>query len=149
MESTVFVLNGPNLNLLGTREPEIYGAETLAEVEAECRQLADSLGLELRFHQSNAEHQLIDWIHEARTNCAGIVINAAALTHTSIAIHDALRACDCPIVEVHISNVHAREGFRRRSYVSGLATAVILGCGIQGYRFALERLALLIDTGKA
>ncbi len=143
MPRTVYVLNGPNLNLLGLREPEIYGRETLADVEADCRALAAELGLELRFHQSNAEHALIDWIHEARADAAGIVINPAAYTHTSVAIHDALKACTCPIIEVHISNVHAREAFRHHSYVSKVAAAVIAGCGTQGYRFALQRLATL------
>jgi 3-dehydroquinate dehydratase-2 len=144
MARTIFVLNGPNLNLLGQREPEIYGRETLADVEADCRRLAGELGLQLRFHQSNAEHQLIDWIHEARTEAAGIVINPAAFTHTSVAILDALKACACPIVEVHLSNVHAREAFRHHSYVSPIASAIIVGCGTQGYRFALERLARII-----
>ena len=144
MARTVFVLNGPNLNLLGQREPEIYGRETLADVEADCRRLAGELGLELRFHQSNAEHAIIDWIHEARTQAAGIVINPAAFTHTSVAILDALKACTCPIVEVHLSNVHAREAFRHHSYVSPIASAIIVGCGTQGYRFALERLARLL-----
>jgi 3-dehydroquinate dehydratase II len=143
MPRIVYVLNGPNLNLLGLREPEIYGHETLADVEADCRALAAELGLELRFHQSNAEHALIDWVHEARADAAGIVINPAAYTHTSVAIHDALKACACPIVEVHISNVHAREAFRHHSYVSRVAVAVIAGCGTQGYRFALQRLATL------
>lgn len=144
MARTVFVLNGPNLNLLGQREPEIYGRETLADVEADCRRLAGELGFELRFHQSNAEHAIIDWIHEARTEAAGIVINPAAFTHTSVAILDALKACTCPIVEVHLSNVHAREAFRHHSYVSPIASAIIVGCGTQGYRFALERLARLV-----
>ena len=143
MARIVYVLNGPNLNLLGQREPEIYGHETLADVEADCRRLGAELGLEIRFHQSNAEHQIIDWIHAARTQAAGIVINPAAFTHTSVAILDALKACTCPIVEVHLSNVHAREAFRHRSYVSPIAAAIIVGCGTQGYRFALERLARL------
>ena len=139
----VYVLNGPNLNLLGQREPEIYGSETLADVEADCRRLGAELGLEIRFHQSNAEHQIIDWIHAARTEAAGIVINPAAFTHTSVAILDALKACACPVIEVHLSNVHAREAFRHHSYVSPVAAAIIVGCGTQGYRFALERLARL------
>jgi 3-dehydroquinate dehydratase II len=143
MGRSVFVLNGPNLNLLGQREPEIYGRETLADVEADCRKLAGEVGFELRFHQSNAEHAIIDWIHEARTEAAGIVINPAAFTHTSVAILDALKACTCPIIEVHLSNVHAREAFRHHSYVSPIASAIIVGCGTQGYRFALERLARL------
>jgi 3-dehydroquinate dehydratase-2 len=140
----VFVLNGPNLNLLGLREPEVYGRETLADIEAACRAAAAELELEVRFEQSNAEGAIIDWIHEARGTAAGIVINPAALTHTSVAILDALRACDCPVVEVHLSNVHRREPFRHRSYVSLRADAVIAGCGAQGYELALRRLGRLL-----
>lgn len=143
MTQMLMVLNGPNLNLLGQRQPEIYGRETLADIEAACRALAADLGFDLRFHQSNAEAALIDWIHEARTTAAGIVINPAAYTHTSVAIRDALAACDFPVIEVHLSNVHAREAFRHHSYVSGVAAAVIAGCGPQGYEFALMRLARL------
>jgi 3-dehydroquinate dehydratase-2 len=144
LSKPVFVLNGPNLNLLGKRQPEIYGHETLTDVEALCRQTAAALGLEVRFHQSNAEHELIDWIHEAREAAAGIVINPAAFTHTSIAILDALNACDVPVIEVHVSNVHRREPFRHHSYVSLRADGVIAGCGVQGYELALRRLATLI-----
>ena len=145
MQRTAFVLNGPNLNLLGKREPDVYGHETLADVEAACRTEAAALGLEIRFHQSNREYELIDWIHEAREAAAGIVINPAAFTHTSVAIHDALAACDCPILEVHISNVHRREAFRHHSYVSAVASGVIAGFGTQGYTLALRRLATLVD----
>ena len=141
---TAFVLNGPNLNLLGKREPHVYGHETLADVEAACRAEAAALELEIRFHQSNREYELIDWIHEAREAAAGIVINPAAFTHTSVAIHDALAACDCPILEVHISNVHRREAFRHHSYVSAVASGVIAGFGTQGYTLALRRLATLV-----
>lgn len=141
---TAHVLNGPNLNLLGRRQPAIYGHETLADVEADCRRTASALGLELVFRQSNAEHQLIDWIHEAREGACGIVINPAAYTHTSVAIHDALAACEIPIFEVHISNVHRREPFRHHSYVSAVATGVIAGFGTQGYALALQRLARLV-----
>jgi 3-dehydroquinate dehydratase-2 len=144
LSKPVFVLNGPNLNLLGKRQPEIYGHETLTDVEALCRQTAAVLGLDVRFHQSNAEHELIGWIHEAREAAAGIVINPAAFTHTSIAILDALNACDVPVIEVHVSNVHRREPFRHHSYVSLRADGVIAGCGIQGYELALRRLATLI-----
>jgi 3-dehydroquinate dehydratase-2 len=144
LSKPVFVLNGPNLNLLGKRQPEIYGHETLTDVEALCRQTAAALGLKVRLHQSNAEHELIDWIHEAREAAAGIVINPAAFTHTSIAILDALNACDVPVIEVHVSNVHRREPFRHHSYVSLRADGVIAGCGIQGYELALRRLATLI-----
>ncbi len=142
---TAYVLNGPNLNLLGMRQPDIYGRETLADVEAECRRLGGELGLAIRFHQSNREYELIDWVHEARENAAGIVINPAAFTHTSVALLDALKTCDCPILEVHISNVHQRESFRHHSYVSLVATGVIAGFGTQGYALALRRLARLIE----
>lgn len=148
MSRVVYVLNGPNLNLLGLREPEIYGRATLADVEAECRRVAAELDLVVEFRQSNAEHHLIDWIHEARGRAGAIVINPAALSHTSIALLDALKACPCPIIEVHISNIHAREAFRHHSYVSGAATGVIAGCGTQGYVFALRRIATLLDGGK-
>ena len=144
MNTLVFVLNGPNLNLLGKRQPEIYGRETLADVEAGCHTLAGELGLTLRFHQSNAEHQIIDWIHEAREAAGGLVINPAAFTHTSVAILDALNACDFPVFEVHISNVHKREAFRHHSYVSLRADGVIAGFGTDGYGLALRRLARLI-----
>ena len=146
MTNTVFVLNGPNLNLLGKREPAIYGSETLADVEAACRETAGPLGLAIRFHQSNREYELIDWIHEAREAAAGIVINPAAFTHTSVAIHDALAMCECPILEVHISNIHKREAFRHHSYVSSLASGVIAGFGTQGYVLALHRLAHLLGS---
>lgn len=146
MSRLVFVLNGPNLNLLGKRQPEIYGRETLADVEAECRKLADELGLALRFHQSNAEHEIIGWIHEARESAGGIVINPAAFTHSSVAILDALNAFDGPVIEIHISNVHKREAFRHHSYVSLRADGVIAGCGTQGYQLALRRVARLLDA---
>ena len=145
MSRIVYVLNGPNLNLLGKRQPKIYGYETLADVEAECRRAATELRLEIEFRQSNAEFQLIDWIHEARERASGIVINPAAFTHTSVAILDALNACEFPIIEVHISNVHRREAFRHHSYVSMVASGVIAGFGTQGYLLALQRLARLID----
>jgi 3-dehydroquinate dehydratase-2 len=144
LAETVFILNGPNLNLLGKREPEIYGAETLADVEAACRDAAGTLGLDVRFHQSNREYELIDWIHEAREAAAGIIINPAAFTHTSVAIHDALAMCPCPILEVHISNIHKREPFRHHSYVSSLASGVIAGFGTQGYVLALHRMSRLV-----
>jgi 3-dehydroquinate dehydratase-2 len=141
----VYVLNGPNLNLLGKRQPHIYGHTTLADVEAECRALAGELKLELRFHQSNREYEIIDWVHEARETAGGIVINPAAFTHTSVAVLDALNAFDGPVFEVHISNVHKREAFRHHSYVSLRADGVIAGFGTQGYALALRRLATLID----
>jgi 3-dehydroquinate dehydratase-2 len=148
MSRIVYILNGPNLNLLGKRQPEIYGYETLADVEADCRRLATELTLELRFHQSNAEFQIIDWIHESRELAGGIIINPAAFTHTSVAILDALHTCEFPIIEVHISNVHKREEFRHHSYISAVASGVIAGFGTQGYLLALRRIARLIDEGK-
>jgi len=146
MSRLVYVLNGPNLNLLGKRQPQIYGHETLADVEAACREVAAAAGLEIRFHQSNAEFQIIDLIHEARETAAGIVINPGALTHTSVAILDALNAFEPPVFEVHISNVHKREAFRRHSYVSLRADGVIAGFGTQGYELALLRLARLLEA---
>src|ERR1700738_2946234 len=146
MTPIVYVLNGPNLNLLGTRQPEIYGRETLVDVEVECRRLGADLGLEIEFRQTNAEFQLIDWIHEARLRAAGIVINPAAFTHTSVALLDALNACEFPILEVHISNIHKREEFRHHSFVSRIAEGVICGFGTQGYVLALQRLARLIGS---
>lgn len=147
MSRLVFVLNGPNLNLLGHRQPQIYGHETLADVERACGAVAAELELGLRFHQSNHEGELIDWVHEARDIAAGIVVNPAALTHTSVALLDALNAFDGPVLEVHISNVHKREPFRHHSYVSLRAEGVIAGFGTEGYGLALRRLATLI--GKA
>lgn len=146
MNNTVYILNGPNLNLLGKRQPHIYGHETLADVETDCRTIAAELNLSIRFHQSNAEFQIIDWIHEARETAAGIIINPAAFTHTSVAILDALNTCDFPVLEVHISNVHKREEFRHHSYVSLRADGVIAGFGTQGYSLALRRLAKLIEV---
>ncbi|MEM7642331.1 MAG: type II 3-dehydroquinate dehydratase [Pseudomonadota bacterium] len=135
----ILILNGPNLNLLGTREPEIYGAETLADVEASCRSL--DLG-ELEFRQSNHEGELVDWIQAARGDADAIVINPGAYSHTSIAILDALNMFEGPVVEVHISNIHKREVFRHHSHVSARADAVIAGLGIEGYRAALRYLNL-------
>jgi 3-dehydroquinate dehydratase-2 len=145
----VAVLNGPNLNLLGKREPEIYGRETLAEVEADCHRIGAEFGLDIEFRQSNREYEIIDWIHECRGRAAAIVINPAAFTHTSVAILDALNAFEGPVVEVHISNVHKREDFRHHSYVSAVASGIIVGCGTQGYELALRRIATLIGAGLA
>jgi 3-dehydroquinate dehydratase-2 len=144
-QSIVFVLNGPNLNLLGTRESEIYGRETLADIEAATRRHAAKLGLGVEFRQTNAEAELIGWVHEAqRTSAGGIAINAGALTHTSIAVLDALKAFSGPIVEVHLSNVYRRESFRHHSFVSQAASGVICGFGSFGYLLALDALARLI-----
>lgn len=144
MSKLIYILNGPNLNLLGKREPEIYGRETLADVEVNCRDAASQFGLEVALMQSNAEAQIIDWIHEAREKAAAIVINPAAFTHTSVAILDALNTFDGPVIEVHISNIHKREAFRHRSYVSLRADGVIAGCGVEGYVLAVRRIACLI-----
>lgn len=134
----VYVLNGPNLNLLGQREPHIYGSTTLAAIEKQVAAHAKSLGLAVICHQSNHEGELIDWIQEARTMGSGVVINAGAYSHTSIAIHDALATLDIPVIEVHISNVYKREAFRHHSMISPVATGVICGLGTIGYDLALE-----------
>src|SRR3954471_23767661 len=144
MSRVVYILNGPNLNLLGRRQPKIHGYETLADVEADCRKLAQELSLEIRFHQSNREYEIVDWIHEARETAGGIAINPAAFTHTSVAILDALNTFEGPVIEVHISNVHKREEFRHRSFVSLRADGVIAGCGTQGYLLGLRRVAGLL-----
>ena len=148
MSRLVYILNGPNLNLLGKRQPHIYGHETLADVEAECRRVAREHRLEIRFHQSNREYEIIDWIHKARETAGAIIINPGALSHTSVAILDALNAFDPPVLEVHISNVHKREAFRHHSYVSLRADGVIAGFGTQGYALALQRVARLLDSKK-
>lgn len=140
----VFVLNGPTLNLLGVREPHIYGRETLADIERMTQERARSLGLETKFQQTNHEGQMIDWILEARTAASGIIINGGAWSHTSIAILDALKASERPIVEVHLSNPYAREAFRHQSYVSQVARGVICGFGAYGYVMAAEAMARLI-----
>ncbi len=140
----IYILNGPNLNLLGQRQPEIYGRETLEDVAAACASTAEELGLTIRFHQSNHEGALVDWIQEARGQGAGIIINPGAYSHTSIAILDALNAFDGPVIEVHISNIHKREPFRHHSFVSQRADGVIAGCGTQGYGLGLRRLAQLL-----
>ncbi len=144
--ATILVLNGPNLNLLGVREPETYGKETLADIEEACLERAAALDLDLDFRQSNSEGQLIDWIQEARESADGIVINAGAYSHTSVAILDALRAAELPIVEVHLSNIFHRERFRRHSYISTVAGGVICGFGGQGYVLALDAVAYLLET---
>jgi 3-dehydroquinate dehydratase II len=147
MSKTIYVLNGPNLNLLGVREPEIYGRATLGDVEKLCRATAQRFGLAVEFRQSNHEGAIIDWIHQARAEqAAGLVINPAGYTHTSVAILDALGAMEAPVIEVHISNIHAREYFRRRSYVSQAARAVLCGFGIDGYALAITGLAAMIGA---
>jgi len=143
---TVYILNGPNLNLLGQRQPEIYGSTTLADVEAACTELGRELGFDIRFFQSNHEGVIVDTIHEARHKANAIIINPAALTHTSVAILDALNTFDAPVIEVHISNIHKRESFRHHSYVSLRADGVIAGLGTNGYLMALRHLAPLIGA---
>jgi 3-dehydroquinate dehydratase-2 len=141
----LLLVNGPNLNLLGTREPSVYGSDTLADVERLARETASAAGWEVRSVQSNHEGVLIDAIHAARTDCAGIVINPGGLTHTSVALRDALSGVDLPVAEVHISNVHRREEFRHHSYVSGIADVVIAGAGINGYAYAIRQLIAVLD----
>lgn len=148
MTKPLFVLNGPNLNLLGSREPEVYGHTTLADIEASVRTRAGTLKLGVEFRQSNHEGELVDWLQEARTAASGVILNAGAYTHTSVAIHDALKALDVPVMEVHISNPYRREPFRHTSYVSPVATGVICGVGAQGYSLAVEALAALIASKK-
>lgn len=143
--AAILVLNGPNLNLLGVREPKTYGSETLADIEEACLERAAALDLSLDFRQSNHEGQLVDWIQEARESADGIVINAGAYTHTSIAILDALRACELPIIEIHLSNVFAREAYRHHSYISSVARGVICGFGAQSYILALDAIAYVLE----
>jgi 3-dehydroquinate dehydratase-2 len=137
----IYVLNGPNLNLLGEREPEVYGRESLADLEATCREEAGRAGLQIEFRQSNHEGELVTWIQDARRAAQGLILNAGAYTHTSVAILDALSILRIPVIEVHLSNVFRREGFRHHSYVSLAATGVVAGLGFDGYRLALRALA--------
>jgi 3-dehydroquinate dehydratase-2 len=145
MPKTIWVLNGPNLNLLGTREPGIYGASTLADVEQVCRGAAQPHGLDVDFRQSNHEGELIDWLHAAGAaapgSVVGIVLNAGAYTHTSVALHDAVKAIFPPVIEVHLSNVHAREPFRHHSYLSPACAGIVVGFGVAGYAMAIDGLA--------
>lgn len=144
----ILVVNGPNLNMLGLREPGIYGRAKLADLEKLCRKAARDLALAVDFRQSNHEGEIVTWIQEARGACAGIVINAGAYTHTSVAILDALQAAELPVIEVHLSNIYKRESFRHHSYVSLAARGVICGLGPSGYRLALDALAELLGTTK-
>ncbi|WP_068115772.1 type II 3-dehydroquinate dehydratase [Tropicimonas marinistellae] len=146
MSSLVYILNGPNLNLLGRRQPEIYGYDTMDDVERNCREVAGAFGLQIRFLQSNHEGELIDWIHEAREDAGGIVINPAAFSHTAIALLDALNTFEGPVVEVHISQIHKRESFRHQSYVSLRADAVMAGLGVNGYPLAVRHMGHLIGS---
>ena len=143
MSNTIFVLNGPNLNMLGKREPGIYGGKSLADIEAECKAAGADLGLSVDFRQSNHEGVLVDWLHEASDKAAGVAINAGAYTHTSVALHDAIRAIGIPVVEVHISNIHAREQFRHKSMIAPATKGMICGFGPQSYILALHALKTL------
>ena len=146
MAPTILVLNGPNLNILGAREPDVYGHETMAEIEAACAKRASALGLTVEFRQSNNEGALVDWIQGARNGYAGLIVNAGAYTHTSVALLDALLACDVPVIEVHLSNIFQREDFRHHSYVSKAARGLICGFGGFGYEMALDAAARMLET---
>jgi 3-dehydroquinate dehydratase II len=146
MSKSILVLNGPNLNLLGTRQPEVYGRTTLADVEAMCADKAKALGIEIDFRQSNHEGTLVDWIHEAKGKHDGIVINAGAYTHTSIALHDAIASVELPVAEVHISNIHKREEFRHLSYISKVSLGMICGFGPYGYLMGIDALVNHLST---
>ncbi|HEY8191560.1 MAG TPA: type II 3-dehydroquinate dehydratase [Alphaproteobacteria bacterium] len=146
MKKRILILNGPNLNMLGVREPEIYGMQTLADIEKMCRAKAKELGLKIDFRQSNHEGELVEWIQQARDKFSGIIINAAAYTHTSVAIHDALKIFGGPIAEVHLSDPKTREPFRHHSYIDPLAMAVIVGKGVAGYAEALEKLSIILKA---
>ena len=149
MAKTIYVLNGPNLNLLGTREPQIYGRSTLKDVEKLCRKTAEGRGIAIEFRQSNHEGVIVDWLQEAGAKKAlGVVLNPAGFTHTSVSIHDAIKAINVPVIETHISNIHAREPWRNHSYVSFVAKAVICGFGIQGYALAIDGIAALAGARK-
>ena len=145
MSKTIYILNGPNLNLLGKRQPEIYGHDTLADVEANCAKVGQELGLSVKLMQSNHEGEIVEMIHAARDNAAGIIINPAAYSHTSVAILDALNTFDGPVLEVHISNIHKREEFRHHSFVSARAEGVIAGCGVNGYALAMRHMGTLLS----
>jgi len=149
MAKPIYVLNGPNLNLLGTREPEVYGRETLEDLRARCESKAAALGFAVDFRQSNHEGELVAWIQEARIEADGLIVNAGAFTHTSIAMLDALLACPIPSVEVHLSNIFARESFRHHSYISKAVRGVICGFGAMGYELAVEALAASIAADKS
>ncbi len=143
MAKPIFVLNGPNLNLLGTREPHIYGADSLDDLRKRCEARAGALGYTVVFRQSNREGELVDWLNESRTDACAVVLNAAAYSHTSIALYDAIKAMSVPVVECHLSNPHAREAFRHHSYITPAATGVIAGFGALGYELAIEAAARL------
>ena len=145
MASRILILNGPNLNLLGTREPEIYGHETLLDIEVKSRECAKNLGLQVEFMQSNTEGQLVDWVQQAQENVELLIVNAGGYTHTSVALLDALKSCKLPVIEVHLSNIHQREEFRQHSYISKIATGTICGFGGYGYVLALEAASRMLN----
>jgi len=149
MSKPILILNGPNLNRLGKREPHIYGSTSLKEVEEMCRKRAETRGHKISFHQSNGEAEIIDWIHDGIDDASGIIINPAAFTHTSVAILDALKMFDQPIIELHISNPHSREAFRQVSYIAHAATAMICGLGVNGYPIAVEAMADMLEAKSA
>lgn len=144
----VFVINGPNLNMLGLREPDVYGHETLAGLEERCRTKAKALGLDISFRQSNLEGEIVTWIQEARSGASGIILNAGAYTHTSVAIHDALRIAELPLIEVHLTNIYKREPFRHHSYISAVANGVLCGFGGFGYELALDAIHQILTVKK-
>lgn len=144
----VYIINGPNLNMLGLREPDVYGKETLASLEQRCHARGRALGLEISFRQSNIEGELVSWIQEARSGASGLILNAAAYTHTSIAIHDALKVAQIPLIEVHLSNIYKREPFRHHSYVSPVADGVLCGFGGQGYELAIDAIHKILTDKK-
>ncbi len=142
---TVYVFNGPNLNLLGEREPDIYGTTTLADIEAQCRTESEGHGLTLEFRQTNAEHEMVDWIQAARKGAAGIVVNPAAFSYAAYSVLDALKACDCPVIEVHLSNIHRRdEKWRANSIITQVASGIVSGLGSNGYVLAIRHIASLV-----
>lgn len=145
MALKILIVNGPNLNMLGTREPEIYGTKTLADIERACAEKAESFGIGIDFRQSNCEGEIVSWIQQARSSCNAVIINPAAYSHTSVAILDALLACGLPVIEVHLSNIFRRDEFRRHSFVSQAADGIVCGLGEQGYLLALEAAASLLS----
>ena len=146
MSKLIYILNGPNLNLLGLREPEIYGRTSLEDIQAASKAKADAVGLAVDFRQTNHEGELVDWVQEGREKADGFIVNLGAYTHTSVAILDALKACDQPIVEVHLSNLFAREDFRQHSYISPIAAGLICGFGAHGYDLAIEAMAGIVNA---
>lgn len=145
-QQSVLILNGPNLNMLGVREPHIYGSDTLIDIESRCMERSSSLNIALDFRQSNIEGELVTWIQQARREQDGLIINAGAYTHTSVAILDALRLFEGPIIELHLSNIHAREGYRSKSIIAEAAKGIICGFGADGYTLALDAIARLLDV---